>query len=147
MACAICCQPLDGGGSPAVPLRCLHEFHEEEGMEHKKHQHHSIHENSSSLSKRDRLCVQLSCWASYFNNTLNCWEPLLEYFDILVMYETCILRGRGLLVQTRAPVHLNVTGALTETLGDALRIATRIRQKLSHDLQGRYHLFLYFWLA
>ena len=29
MACAICCQPLDGGGSPAVPLRCLHEFHEE----------------------------------------------------------------------------------------------------------------------
>ena len=28
MACAICCQPLDGGGSPAVPLRCLHEFHE-----------------------------------------------------------------------------------------------------------------------
>ena len=29
MACAICFQPLDGGGSPAVPLRCLHEFHVE----------------------------------------------------------------------------------------------------------------------
>jgi hypothetical protein len=28
MACTICLQPLDGGESPAVPLRCLHTFHE-----------------------------------------------------------------------------------------------------------------------
>ena len=28
MDCAICFQPLDSGKSPAVPLRCLHKFHE-----------------------------------------------------------------------------------------------------------------------
>jgi len=88
---------------------------------------------SADFSAYDSLDVQavpkgalqvganLHVWAEYFNNTLNCWEPLIEPYSCYVLYETCKDRGQGVTIRAECPLHINLSGALIDTIEDALQ--------------------------
>ncbi|KAL7543443.1 hypothetical protein ACHAXR_012723, partial [Thalassiosira sp. AJA248-18] len=49
------------------------------------------------------------------------WEPFVEPFKCLIMYEKSSSRGKGITFSAECPLHLNVTGALVETMDDAIK--------------------------
>jgi len=61
-------------------------------------------------------------WGDYFNNTLKCWEPLIEPVGVIALYEQSRDRGVGINVSIPCRLHVNVTGAFLRTLDDALKI-------------------------
>ena len=80
--------------------------------------------NSSGASsgKAVNLATDFRLWAEYFNSPLRCWEPLLEPFSARALVESCAARGTGVIVKVDNPLSVNVTGALLDTMDDALRI-------------------------
>jgi hypothetical protein len=78
------------------------------------------------------IAVQVRVWAEYFNNVLKCWEGLLDPWHAWVLLETGTARGSGASVRAVAPLHLNVTGALLDTLADVQqRVAGQLTSQLS----------------
>jgi hypothetical protein len=78
------------------------------------------------------IAVQVRVWAEYFNNVLKCWEGLLDPWHAWVLLETGTARGSGASVKAVAPLHLNVTGALLDTLADVQqRVAGQLASQLS----------------
>ena len=75
---------------------------------------------SSSINAL-QVGADLHVWADYFNNTLNCWEPLVEPYQCYLLYEKCAERGEGLTLRAECPLHVNLSGALFDTLDDALQ--------------------------
>ena len=60
-------------------------------------------------------------WADYFKLGLTrSWEPLLEPFEFLLLFEQSRERGQGYTVDADAPLHLNLSGALLQVLGDTV---------------------------
>lgn len=60
-------------------------------------------------------------WVDYFKNGLTrSWEPLLEPFHCIILYEDSFDRGQGITFSLECPFHLTVTGALLDTLDDAI---------------------------
>ncbi|CAM9539528.1 unnamed protein product, partial [Phaeothamnion confervicola] len=73
-------------------------------------------------------------WADYFNNRLRCWEPLAEPFQGWLFIEQGRHCGSGISVRALSPLHINVTGALLDTLSD---VQERIGQT-SGLISGEY---------
>lgn len=63
--------------------------------------------------------VDVNIWANYWNMNIKSWEPLIEPYRCLVLYEDSSIRGRGLTFHSESPFHVNVTSALFETLDQA----------------------------
>ena len=74
----------------------------------------------SQLVPSFQVGADLHMWAEYFNNTLNCWEPMLEPYVCVCLYEKCTERGQGLVLRANCPLHVNLSGAFFDTLDDAL---------------------------
>ncbi|CAM9189340.1 unnamed protein product, partial [Hapterophycus canaliculatus] len=79
------------------------------------------------------VTVQTRLWAESFNNTLRCWEALLDPFRCDVLAESSTRRGAGLAVKARCPLHLNVTAALLDTLSDMKQQLDRIFAELDTE--------------
>ncbi|CAJ1965882.1 unnamed protein product [Cylindrotheca closterium] len=83
----------------------------------------------------DDLHVVADCsfWADYFKLGLTrSWEPLLEPFQCLVLYERSQERGHGVSIDADSPFHLNLTGAVLQVLGDTVAsFSTLIRETFS----------------
>jgi hypothetical protein len=84
------------------------------------------------LSTRDsppsdlQVIVETTFWSDYFKLAVTrSWEPLIEPFKCLVLYEKSMYRGEGLSLTSDNPFHVNVTGALLLTLDDAMLSLTR----------------------
>ena len=77
-------------------------------------------------TKAVNLAVDFRLWAEYFNSPLRCWEPLLEPFSGRAAVETSAARGAGVVAKIDCPLHVNVTGALLDTMDDAIRIVGHI---------------------
>ena len=79
--------------------------------------------------------VYLNISADYFNNNLNYWEPLLEPFRFNFIHELCgqADRGVGTVIDSRTPLHLNVTTALLETWREGAR---RVTERFNHTTQS-----------
>ena len=82
--------------------------------------------SGASNGKAVNLATDFRLWAEYFNSPLRCWEPLLEPFSARALVESCAARGTGVIVKVDNPLHVNVTGALLDTMDDALRIVGHI---------------------
>ena len=74
-----------------------------------------------NCSKLYHIAVNFHIWAEYFNNTLKCWEPLLEPYCGSALFEESSDRGEGLTIISHSPLHFNISGALLETLDDAVQ--------------------------
>ena len=53
------------------------------------------------------VCVQLIAYGEYFNNTIRCWEILLEPIEAELLYEVCEARGTGIILRMPSVLHLN----------------------------------------
>eukprot|EP00804_Cyclotella_cryptica_P020229 CCRYP_010930-RC/>CCRYP_010930-RC protein AED:0.04 eAED:0.04 QI:95/1/1/1/0.91/0.91/24/65/5640 len=67
-----------------------------------------------------QACVEVCAFVDYFKlaKTRN-WEPLIEPFKCLILYEKSQVRGKGVTINIDCPLHCNITGALIETIDDA----------------------------
>jgi hypothetical protein len=79
---------------------------------------------ATSADKAVNLASDFRLWAEYFNSPLRCWEPLVELFSGRALVESCAGRGTGIVLKLDNPLHVNVTGALLDTMDDALRIVS-----------------------
>jgi len=60
-----------------------------------------------------QISVHGLLWADYFKlGRTRSWEPLLEPYELLALYEKSAARGSGLLLTSDTFLHLNVSGAL-----------------------------------
>jgi hypothetical protein len=83
-------------------------------------------------SPPEDLHVVADCnlWADYFKLGLTrSWEPLLEPFQFLLLYERSQERGQGVSIDADSPFHLNLTGAVLQVLGETVdSFSTLIRE-------------------
>lgn len=64
--------------------------------------------------------VDAHFWVDYFKSgPTRSWEPLLEPYKCSVLYEKSARRGRGMTYTSECPFHINITGAMLETLAFA----------------------------
>lgn len=60
--------------------------------------------------------VKTTLFVDYFKLGLTRnWEPLVEPFKCLVLYERCTDRGKGITFNADCPLHVNVTSAVIGT--------------------------------
>jgi hypothetical protein len=91
-------------------------------------------ESSLQAPTASSTSVHARVWVDYFNNTLKCWESLIEPLSGWVMSEISSARGTGLVVRLHNSLHLNFSGALIETLMD---MSERL-ELLSSQLNAEY---------
>jgi len=72
------------------------------------------------------VSVVTRLWADYYNNTLKCWEPLLEPFSTRVLYEQSNFRGQGLTIRAMCPLLLNVSSVFLNMLAGIKDVVTQI---------------------
>jgi len=68
-----------------------------------------------------QVIVEGHFWADYFKLGLTrSWEPLLEPYEFIALYEKSRFRGIGLNLNSDSPLHLNVSGALLLILDEVI---------------------------
>ncbi|KAL7555284.1 hypothetical protein ACHAWF_018921 [Thalassiosira exigua] len=74
-------------------------------------------------AKDMQVSLETTLYCDYFKLGLTRnWEPCLEPFKSLILYEKSSAgRGKGITFNADCPLHLNVTGALIETMDDAIK--------------------------
>lgn len=84
-------------------------------------------------------------FADYFNNTLKCWEPFVEPYRFSLVTESNSSRGEGISVRSDDHLQINVTGALLETLDEAIESfsstntsTSKVRDSLSGKTGSSY---------
>ena len=77
------------------------------------------------------VAVDLRTFGEYFNTTHRCWEPLFEPFAVRALWENATARGKGLSLCAEAPLHVNVTTAMLDTLSSVKQIASSAGKVLS----------------
>ena len=75
---------------------------------------------SSHIDTVLQYVCEVQGFVDYFNNSLKCWEPFVEPFDIRTLLESNSSRGDGVIVQSNTPIYFNVTYGLLETLDEAI---------------------------
>ena len=78
--------------------------------------------SSTSLNDKDlQACMEATVFVDYFKlGITRNWEPLVEPFRCLTMYEQSTTRGKGVIFSAGCPLHLNITGASIDTIDDAI---------------------------
>jgi len=76
--------------------------------------------NTEVASNDLQVAVDAHFWCDYFKlGVTRSWEPLVEPYKCLILYEKSSSRGQGVTFTAHNPFHFNVTGALLETLDEA----------------------------
>lgn len=78
--------------------------------------------SSNSLEDKDlQACMDATMFVDYFKlGITRNWEPLIEPFRCMTMYERSTTRGKGIIFNAGCPLHLNITGASIDTIDDAI---------------------------
>ena len=72
-----------------------------------------------------QACADVHIWIDYFKSGLTrSWEPLLEPYHSIILYEESFDRGKGVTISSECPFHFNITGALFDTLDDAIDLSS-----------------------
>ena len=84
--------------------------------------------NSTDL----QACVDAHFWADYCKSgPTRSWEPLIEPYKCIILFEKSMRRGHGITVTSECPLHFSTSGAFFETLAFAARsFAPHIRNLL-----------------
>ena len=75
------------------------------------------------IDRADELqaTVKSTLYLDYFKLGLTKnWEPLVEPFQFLILYEKSKRRGDGITFNADCPLHVNFSSALVETIDDAI---------------------------
>jgi hypothetical protein len=73
-----------------------------------------------------QLAIDSSLWADYFKlGTTRSWEPFLEPFSCLFLFEKSSRRGQGMSLNSECPFHFNVTGSLLLIADEAITSFSR----------------------
>lgn len=73
-----------------------------------------------------QLAIDSSLWADYFKlGTTRSWEPFLEPFSCLFLFEKSSRRGQGMSLHSECPFHFNVTGSLLLIADEAITSFSR----------------------
>jgi hypothetical protein len=68
---------------------------------------------TSGMRSHIQIMVKTTLFVDYFKLGLTRnWEPLVEPFKCLVLYERCTNRGKGITFNADCPLHVNVTSAV-----------------------------------
>jgi hypothetical protein len=68
-----------------------------------------------------QLALRSHLWADYFKlGMTRSWEPLIEPFEFLLMQETARERGQGISLEADSPLHVNLSGAFLQILGETV---------------------------
>ena len=90
-----------------------------------------------------QLAIKSHLWVDYFKlGMTRSWEPLIEPFELLLMQETSKERGRGVSLEADSPLHMNLSGAFLQILGDTIEsfssvIKDTFGEKGNHDRLSR----------
>eukprot|EP00986_Skeletonema_menzelii_P013164 scaffold7491_cov142-Skeletonema_menzelii.AAC.15 len=78
--------------------------------------------SSSSSNDEDlQACMDATIFLDYFKlGITRNWEPLVEPFRCMTMFEQSTTRGKGIIFDAACPLHLNITGASIDTIDDAI---------------------------
>ncbi len=77
--------------------------------------------SNSSNDKDLQACMEATMFVDYFKlGITRNWEPLVEPFRCMTMYERSTARGKGIIFNADCPLHLNITGASIDTIDDAI---------------------------
>lgn len=71
------------------------------------------------------VSIKFRLWGDYFNNTIKCWEPLLEPFACRILLEHGGIRGMGLTVKATSPLLINVSSAFLQTISYLIRLISK----------------------
>lgn len=85
-----------------------------------------------------QMAMRSLLWADYFKlGMTRSWEPLIEPFEFLLMQETAKERGRGISIEADSPLHVNLSGALLQILGETLDSFSTVIKNTFGEQGGR----------
>lgn len=65
--------------------------------------------------------IDLHLWIDHFKiASTRSWEPLIEAYKCIILYEKSSKRGQGLTFNSDCPLHANISGALLESIDDTI---------------------------
>ena len=84
--------------------------------------------------------LELHFWVDYFKiAAMRCWEPLIEPYKCILLYEKSSLRGQGITFNADCPLHVNISGALLETIDDTINSFSSFRMGVFGKAKNRDH--------
>ena len=97
--------------------------------------------HSSDLSRGEsppedlQLTVDAHLWGDYFKlGVTRSWEPLLEPYKFVLLYEKSRYRGKGMSLNADCPLHVNISGALLLIVDEVIDSFTRmIKEAFGQD--------------
>ena len=84
--------------------------------------------------------LELHFWVDYFKiASMRCWEPLIEPYKCILLYEKSSQRGQGITFNADCPLHVNISGALLETIDDTINSFSSFRMGVFGKAKNRDH--------
>ena len=84
--------------------------------------------------------LDLHFWVDYFKiASMRCWEPLIEPYKCILLYEKSSHRGQGITFNADCPLHVNISGALLETIDDTINSFSSFRMGVFGKAKNRDH--------
>ena len=84
--------------------------------------------------------LDLHFWVDYFKiASMRCWEPLIEPYKCILLYEKSSQRGQGITFNADCPLHVNISGALLETIDDTINSFSSFRMGVFGKAKNRDH--------
>lgn len=82
-----------------------------------------------------QVIVDAHLWGDYFKlGVTRSWEPLLEPYKFVLLYELSKYRGKGISLNADCPLHVNVSGALLLIIDEVIDSFTRlIKESFGQD--------------
>jgi len=95
----------------------------------------------SSVDPNDfQAGLDLHLWIDYFKiASMRCWEPLIEPYKCILLYEKSSRRGQGITFNSDCPLHVNISGALLETIDDTFNSFSSFRMGVFGKAKNRDH--------
>jgi N-terminal region of Chorein or VPS13 len=84
-----------------------------------------------------QVTVDFHIWGDYFKlGVTRSWEPLLEPYRCLLLYEKSKYRGTGMSLNSDCPLHVNVSGALLLIVDEVVDSFSRlIKEVFGQDME------------
>ena len=84
--------------------------------------------------------LDLHLWVDYFKiASMRCWEPLIEPYKCVLLYEKSSHRGQGITFNSECPLHANISGALLETIDDTINSFSSFRMGVFGKAKNQDH--------
>jgi len=95
----------------------------------------------TGFAHQQRIHSNLGVQASYYNQELEAWEPMIEPWSMDADVWTVAGQNRTVQIVTKTPFYVNLTRAMADALTSTLSLVSKVEKEKKVEVEGKMHKY------